>query len=277
MRLALFDLDHTLLPVDSADGWARFLVEHAGLDPAVNGPKIRQFAADYHAGRFDVDAYLAWHIGLLAQLPRAALEHWRARYFHERIAAHVRPEARALVERHRAQGDTLALVTGTNAFVTAPIAAAFGIDHLLAVRPEERDGEFTGGYVGTHTYQDGKVRAVLAWLAGQGLTAQDVERWTFYSDSINDLPLMEFVAARGGLPVVTHGDVRLRGIAVERGWPQLQLFETAHGQPQGDAAVGAVALPTAPSAPLAPPATSGPLATPTPTAPQARGVGPGPR
>jgi HAD superfamily hydrolase (TIGR01490 family) len=242
MRLVLFDLDHTLLPIDSADTWSRFLVERGGLDREREGARIRSFAADYRAGHFDVEAYLAWQMGLLARFDRVHLDRWRDEFMREAVAPHLRPEARALIERHRKAGDTLALVTGTHAYVTAPIAAAFGIEHLLAVQPEEEEGgRFTGRYVGTHTYQQGKVRAVLDWLARRGQTEAQVAHWTFYSDSINDLPLLEFVAARGGLPVVTHGDARLRGLAVERGWPQLQLFE--HDAAAGHATRSAVPAP----------------------------------
>ena len=135
---------------------------------------------------------------------------------------HVRQEARALVERHRQLGDEPALVTGTNAYVVTPIAQEFGIEHVLAVEPEEADGEFTGGWVGTHTCQAGKVRKVEEWLERRGLDWSGV-RTVFYSDSINDLPLLERVTE----PVVTNGDARLAAIARERGWPTLQLFERA--------------------------------------------------
>jgi HAD superfamily hydrolase (TIGR01490 family) len=135
----------------------------------------------------------------------------------------LRPPAQALVAAHRERGDELALVTGTNAYVVTPIARAFGIAHVLAVEPEQREGEFTGGVIGTHTYQHGKVRKVEQWLAGRGRSLDDTIT-TFYSDSINDLPLLERVTH----PVVTNGDARLLAVARERGWPTLQLFEPAH-------------------------------------------------
>jgi HAD superfamily hydrolase (TIGR01490 family) len=135
----------------------------------------------------------------------------------------IRPEARDLVERHRSTGWEVAMVTGTHAFVAAPIAQAFGIHHLLAVQPEESGGRFTGRYVGTHTYQEGKVRAVRQWLADRQLTLEQCDDSTFFSDSINDLPLLEHVRH----PVVTNGDERLRAIARQRGWPLLDLFDVA--------------------------------------------------
>lgn len=223
MKLALFDLDHTLLPIDSADAWSHFVVRAGGLDAAAYGARIRAFAIDYRAGRFDVEGYLAFQMELLARFQRAALDAWRAQFIAERVAPHVRPEATALVERHRAAGYEVALVTGTHAFVTRPIAQLFGIPHLLAVEPEEIDGRFTGRYVGTHTYQDGKVRAVQAFLAARGTTLERCADSVFYSDSINDLPLLERVRR----PVATNADERLRAIARARGWPLLELFAAA--------------------------------------------------
>ncbi len=220
MRLALFDLDHTLLPVDSADGWSHFLVRAAGLDAAAYGAQIEQFAASYRAGTFDTEAYLTFQFALLARFPRRQLEAWRDEYLRCRVLPHVRPEALALIDSHRQAGDTLALVTGTHSFVTAPIAAAFGLPHLLAVQPaQDAAGEFTGGYTGTHTYGAGKVRAVEQFLAARGL-GWDETHTTFYSDSINDLPLL----ARVTVPVATHPDPRLRKLAAERGWRVLELF-----------------------------------------------------
>ena len=221
MKLALFDLDHTLLPIDSADTWSHFLVREAGLDPDEYGARIRHFAVTYKAGNFDIEGYLAFQMNLLARFPRPKLERWRDDFVREHVAPHVRPEAVRLLARHRADGYVLALVTGTHAFVSGAIADLFGIEHLLAVLPEEQDGKFTGRYVGTHTYQEGKVRAVQGFLAARGTTLAECEDSIFYSDSFNDLPLLEAVVH----PVVTNGDPRLRAIAAERGWPTLDLFE----------------------------------------------------
>lgn len=223
MHLALFDLDHTLLPIDSADTWSHHVVARGGLDAARYGARIRRFAEEYRAGTFDVDAYVRFQMELLAAFPRAALDDWHHEFMQSHVGPAVRDPARALVERHRARGDELALVTGTNAYVVTPIAREFGIEHVLAVEPEVRDGRFTGGHVGTHTYQDGKVRKVEEWLAARGRSLADTET-TFYSDSINDLPLLERVTH----PIVTNGDPRLLSVARERGWPMLQLFEPAH-------------------------------------------------
>jgi HAD superfamily hydrolase (TIGR01490 family) len=223
MHLALFDLDHTLLPIDSADTWSHHVVRRGGLDAADYGARIRRYAEDYRAGSFDVDGYVRFQMELLAAFPRAELDRWHAEFMQQHVAPALRAAAHELVARHRARGHLLALVTGTNAYVVTPIARAFGIEHVLAVEPEERGGRFTGGVVGTHTYQHGKVRKVEQWLAARGRTLADTEP-TFYSDSINDLPLLE----RVDHPVVTHGDAQLTAIARARGWPELTLFEAAH-------------------------------------------------
>jgi len=221
MKLALFDLDHTLLPIDSADTWSHYLVRMGGLDADEYSARIRDFAAGYTAGRFDVEGYQSFQMELLARFPRLQLEHWRAHFIREHVLPHLRPEAIALVDTHRRDGYVNAIVTGTNAFVTRPIATAFGFEHLLAVEPEQADGQFTGRYVGTHTHQHGKVRAVEAFVARHGLTLEQCDDSVFYGDSINDLPLLERVKH----PVVTNGDARLRALAAERGWPTLELFE----------------------------------------------------
>jgi HAD superfamily hydrolase (TIGR01490 family) len=223
MHLALFDLDHTLLPIDSADTWSHLVVARGGLDAATYGARIRGFADEYRAGTFDVDAYVRFQMELLAAFPRAQLDGWHREFMAQHVTPALRAEARALVERHRAAGHALALITGTNAYVVTPIARAFGIEHVLAVEPEELDGRFTGRIVGTHTYQEGKVRKVEEWLARRGHSLHEIVT-TFYSDSVNDLPLLE----RVNHPVVTNGDARLLAIARERGWPTLQLFETVH-------------------------------------------------
>lgn len=219
-RLALFDLDHTLLPIDSADGWSHFLVQAAGLGAATSDT-IRGFNADYKAGRFDVEAYLAFQMDLLARFDRGQLELWRTAFLRSHVIPAMRFEAQTLVEKHRGDGYLVAIVTGTHSFVTRPIAALFGVEHLIAVRPEEADGRFTGRYLPPHTYQQGKVTATEAFLAARGTALAAVEDSVFFSDSINDLPLLERVKR----PVVTNGDARLKAIAAERGWETMELFD----------------------------------------------------
>lgn len=223
MRLALFDLDHTLLPIDSADTWSHFIVQKGGLDAEAYGGRIREFARTYKAGTFDVEGYVRFQMELLASFPRATLDTWHAEFLDAHVRPHIRSEALELVDSHRKRGDELALVTGTNAYVVTPIAREFGIPHVLAVQPEVCDDQFTGGYVGTHTYQDGKVRKVTEWLA-ERQASWDESITICYADSINDLPLLE----RATYPVVTNGDTRLRAIARVRGWPTLNLFDSGN-------------------------------------------------
>ena len=222
MRLALFDLDHTLLPIDSADTWSHFVVAKGGLDAAAYGARIAEFARTYQAGTFDIEGYVAFQMELLALFPRAELDEWHRHFMDEHVRPHVRSEALALVDSHRKRGDELALVTGTNAYVVTPIAREFGIDNVLAVEPEVSGDRFTGRRVGTHTYQEGKVRKVGEWLAAHGRTWDDTTT-ICYGDSINDLPLLE----RATQPVVTNGDAHLLAIAHERGWATLSLFGDA--------------------------------------------------
>jgi HAD superfamily hydrolase (TIGR01490 family) len=228
MRLALFDLDHTLLPIDSADAWSHFLVYAGGLDPGHHEAQIRRFADDYRSGRFDPEEYLAFQMGLLARFDRSTLETIRSRFLAEVIEPNLRHEAFELIDSHRRRRHELALVTGTNAFVTAPIAERLGLQHLLAVCPEQIGERFTGRYVGHHTYGRGKVIAVERFLRDRDISIEALDECAFYTDSINDVPLLERVAACGGQPVVTNPDRPLRALAHQRGWPVLDLFEPAH-------------------------------------------------
>jgi HAD superfamily hydrolase (TIGR01490 family) len=238
MRLALFDLDHTLLPIDSADAWSHYLVRAGGLDLEHHVAQIRRFADDYRSGCFDPEEYLAFQMGLLARFPLSTLEAIRAGFVREVVEPNLRPEAFDLIDSHRRRGSELAMVTGTNAFVTAPIAERFGLPHLLAVQPEQLDGRFTGRYAGHHTYGHGKVLAVERFLQERGRSIETLEACAFYTDSINDLPLLERVAASGGRAIVTNPDERLRAVALQRGWPVLQLFAVAprFGETVADAA-----------------------------------------
>ena len=222
MQLALFDLDLTLLPIDSADTWSHHVVRRGGLDAQTYGVRVREFARSYEAGTFDVDAYARFQMELLASFPRATLDAWHAEFMEIHVRPHVRREARALVDRHRRMGHELALVTGTNAYVVTPIAREFDIEHVLAIEPEVKHGEFTGGWVGPTTHQAGTVRKVEEWLERRALAWSSVHT-VFYSDSIHDLPLLE----RVNEPIVTNADARLNGIARQRGWQTLQLFDRA--------------------------------------------------
>jgi len=226
MRLALFDLDHTLLPIDSADAWSHFLVRAGGLDPDRHVAMIRRFAEEYRNGQFDPEEYLAFQMGLLARFERPTLEAIRSDFVAEVIEPNLRSEAFELIEAHRRRRHELALVTGTNAFVTAPVAQRFGLPHLLAVQPEQVAGRFTGRYTGHHTYGHGKVVAVERFLGERGSTIEALEECAFYTDSINDLPLLERIAACGGQAVATNGDRPLQALARERGWRTLELFPT---------------------------------------------------
>jgi HAD superfamily hydrolase (TIGR01490 family) len=216
MPLALFDLDNTLLSGDSDYLWGRHLVARGVVDGAAYEAANARFYADYKAGRLDIDAFLAFALGPLRDNDPAALRDWRAEFVDTQIAPLIGRPALQLVERHRAAGDTLMVITATNAFVTAPIVERFGIAHLIATEPE-RDGErFTGRVAGVPAFREGKVTRLEAWLAQHGA---DLAGSHFYSDSINDLPLLERVEQ----PVAVDPDPLLAEMARTRGWPVISL------------------------------------------------------
>lgn len=223
MHLALFDLDHTLLPIDSDYEWSRFLVRAGVIDGDEYERRNDAFFRDYQAGTLDIDAFLAFQLAPLAAHPRAALDAWHARFMAESILPRVQPQARSLVDKHLRRGDLVALVTATNAFVTGPIARTFGIEHLVATEVEDVGGEFTGRPRGTPSFREGKVVRTEQWLASLGHAWGDFARTWFYSDSRNDLPLLERVSD----PVATNPDAVLHAVAIERRWPVLRLFEGA--------------------------------------------------
>ncbi len=222
MHLALFDLDHTLLPIDSDYEWSRFLVRVGALDGEAHERENDRFYRAYQAGTLDIAEFLRFQLAPLAAHPRATLDGWHRRFMAEVIEPRILPQARELVERHRARGDLVALVTATNAFVTAPIARAFGIEHLVATDVETApDGAFTGRPQGTPSFREGKIARTAQWLASLGHELGGFARSWFYSDSRNDLPLLERVTD----PVATNPDDVLHAAAIERGWPVLRLFE----------------------------------------------------
>lgn len=220
MALALFDLDNTLLGGDSDYLWGRFLVEQGLVDGEHYERENARFYAQYRAGTLDIREFLRFALQPLASHDLATLHAWRARYLKDKIAPILLPAAQALVERHRAQGDTLLIITATNRFVTEPIAALYGIEHLLATEPEMIDGRYTGAVSGVPCYREGKVQRLEAWLAEHALK---LDKSWFYSDSHNDIPLLERVTH----PVAVDPDETLRQLAVARDWPVITLRNDA--------------------------------------------------
>ncbi len=220
-NLALFDLDYTLLPIDSDYEWARFLIRLGVVDGAEYDRRNDEFFEQYHAGTLDILEFLAFQLAPLAAHPVARLDAWRERFLDEVIRPRIVDAARALVEHHRTRGDLCAIVTATNEFVTRPIAAEFGIEHLIATRIETADGRYTGRPLGTPSFREGKVQRTAEWLASLGRSWDGFARSHFYSDSANDVPLLERVTD----PVATNPDDRLAALARERGWRTMRLFE----------------------------------------------------
>lgn len=221
MNLALFDLDHTLLPIDSDHEWGEFLVRIGAVDPVEYGKKNDVFYAQYKAGTLIPAEYLAFALGTLAHFPRKQLDEWHAQFMEEVIQPAILPVAKNLIARHADAGDLLAIVTATNRFVTAPIAQAFGVSHLIAAEPElNADGELTGKLLGEPTSGEGKILHTNKWLADQGKTLKQFEKSYFYSDSQSDIPLLSVVTH----PVATNPNAKLEAHARAQGWPLLNLF-----------------------------------------------------
>ncbi|HEV2007861.1 MAG TPA: HAD family hydrolase [Burkholderiales bacterium] len=217
MSLALFDLDNTLLSGDSDFEWAQFLIEQGVLDREVYEARNQTFYEQYQNGTLDIHAFLDFQLRPLSRHSRRVLDDWHAQFMQEKILPMVRPSARELVRRHRA--DVCAIVTATNSFVTAPIAREFGIDNLIATEPAHAGGEFTGEVAGTPCFREGKVRRVEDWLASRGQSLESVAPSWFYSDSLNDLALLERVTN----PVAVDPDATLRAHAQKHGWPIISL------------------------------------------------------
>ncbi len=221
MNLALFDLDHTLLPLDSDYAWGEFTTRIGWTDPVDFARRNDAFFAQYQAGQLDVHEYVRFATEAVRQRgPQAAAEA-HERFMTEVIRPHIRPQALALLQQHRDAGDLLVIVTATNEFVTRPIAQALGVQELVAVElARGADGWITGDIQGTPSFRDGKVTRVTDWLRARGLDWARVNT-TFYSDSTNDLPLLEAV----NTPVATNPGAGLRAIAQTRGWRILDLFD----------------------------------------------------
>lgn len=219
-RVALFDLDHTLIPIDSDFSWGEFTQRIGWTDPVEFKRRNDEFFEHYKAGTLDVHDYVRFATEAVRLRGAEAAARAHGQFMREVIAPVIHEQARELVRGHQRAGDLVAIVTATNEFVVRPIAGELGVDELIAVKLErDADGWITGGIDGVPSLREGKVRRVEQWLAARGLGWDDTET-TFYSDSTNDLPLLE----RVDHPVATNPDGRLRAIAAERGWRILDLF-----------------------------------------------------
>jgi HAD superfamily hydrolase (TIGR01490 family) len=219
MRLALFDLDNTLLAGDSDYEWGQFLVDRGVLDRGEYEAQNRAYYEQYVAGTLDIHEFLGFALRPLAAHEPADLERWHGEFMAARIRPMIGGAARALVRSHLQAGDLCAIITATNSFVTRPIAREFGIEHLIATEPESRGGRFTGRVAGIPCFREGKIRRLDEWLGGRGRRLADFAESTLYSDSHNDLPLLERVSR----PVAVDPDEKLAARAKERGWAVISL------------------------------------------------------
>ena len=218
-ELALFDLDNTLLGCDSDYEWGQFLVDRGVLGRAEYEAQNAAFYEQYKAGTLDIHEFLGFALRPLAAHAPEELARWHDEFMSSRIRPAIGVKARALVRGHLDAGDLCAVVTATNSFVTAPIAREFGVAHLVATEPERVAGRFTGRVAGIPCFRSGKIERVQAWLAGLGRGLEDFGRSSFYSDSHNDLALLERVTT----PVAVDPDAMLAAEARRRGWPVISL------------------------------------------------------
>jgi HAD superfamily hydrolase (TIGR01490 family) len=217
MRLALFDLDNTLLAGDSDFEWAQFLIEKGALDRETHEVRNRQFYEAYKAGTLDIAEFLDFQLRPLARHQRKQLDQWHVEFMQKRIAPIITQKARDLVQSH--EDDARVIITATNSFVTWPIARALGIENLIATEPDEVDGEFTGKVRGVPSFREGKVTRLRAWMDEHGIDWGAVKETWFYSDSLNDLPLLSLVSH----PVAVDPDETLKEHALANEWPVISL------------------------------------------------------
>lgn len=218
-NIALFDLDNTLLAGDSDYNWSLFLISEGLLDANEHHDRNEQFYQDYKNGNLDIMQFLAFQLKPLSEHPRAFLNDLHKKYMADIIRPMMTQQAQDLVNQHKAQGDLCMIITATNSFVTRPIADAYGVEHLIGSDPEEVNGEFTGGVTGVPSFQAGKVTRLNQWLEARGQQLSDFPISYFYSDSHNDLPLMQLVTN----PVAVDADATLTAHAKAHHWPLMSL------------------------------------------------------
>lgn len=219
MNLALFDLDNTLLDGDSDFEWSQFLIRIGVLDRELFESMNLTFYDHYKAGTLDIREFLDFQLKPLSRHARTTLDEWHRRFMREQALGMITQPARDLVNRHLVWGDVCVIITATNSFVTAPIAREFGVENLIATEPEQKDGEFTGRVAGIPCFREGKIIRLESWLAQRGWELGSFAKSTFYSDSLNDLPLLGKV----NNPVAVNPDATLRAHAERSGWPVMSL------------------------------------------------------
>ena len=219
MKLALFDLDNTLLNGDSDFEWSQFLIRIGVLDRELFEARNQAFYDHYKAGTLDIHEFLDFQLKPLSRHARKTLDEWHRQFMREQVLGMITQPARDLVERHRAAGDVCVIITATNSFVTAPIAREFGVEHLIATEPEHKGGEFTGNVADVPCFREGKITCLENWLAARGWNMDSFAGSTFYSDSLNDLPLL----AKVKNPVAVNPDATLRAHAEQYGWQIINL------------------------------------------------------
>jgi len=216
MSLAIFDLDNTLISDDSDHLWGQFLVEQKLVDGDDYAEANTRFYNDYCRGELDIHEYLIFALSFLAEHPFEKLQQWRSQFVDEKIRPLILPAAQALVDKHRDKGDSLLVITATNRFVTEPIVDLFDIPSMLATEPELVNGQYTGKYIEEPSYKNGKVTRLASWLQENKL---NLDNSSFYSDSHNDIPLLEKVT----LPFAVDPDEKLKEHATKNSWPIISL------------------------------------------------------
>jgi len=219
MNLALFDLDNTLLSGDSDFEWAQFLIEQGELDRELFESLNLKFYEQYKRGTLDINEFLDFQLKPLARHPRSFLDAWHEEFMRRKIKPIMGLAARELVARHREAGDVCVVVTATNSFVTGPIAREFGVEHLIATEPEQQNGEFTGRVAGVPSFREGKITRLESWMTQRDWNWGSFADSWFYSDSLNDIPLLERVKN----PVAVDPDTTLRAHAEKLGWRIISL------------------------------------------------------
>jgi HAD superfamily hydrolase (TIGR01490 family) len=219
VNLTLFDLDNTLLNGDSDFEWSQFLIRIGVLDRELFEAKNLDFYEHYKAGTLDIQEFLDFQLKPLSRHARKTLDEWHRRFMREQALGMISEAARDLVNRHRKAGDVCAIITATNSFVTAPIAREFGVEHLIATEPEQKNGEFTGRVAGVPSFREGKITRLEEWMELQGWDWSSFAETTFYSDSLNDLPLL----AKVKHPIAVNPDETLLKHANLHGWKVMSL------------------------------------------------------